>query len=209
MPSYKNNKYYGGLICMIPPINMLAYLLLPFYLGIKNKAKLEKFNRVVCMALYFPIGLIVTAFFLASSLVMVPFAYLKVVLHKVLLANKQGRHASFYGQALFYTVLGLPILLITSLVDSVWFFRHLYYWNVTKVQEMNRYPKISLRSFNKFLDTVNQYEGVTCNAKELVLKLRNQFKTTECIFGVLYANKTEFVESRLDQSSCSDRRSSR
>ena len=88
MPSYKNNKYYGGLICMIPPINMLAYVLLPFYLGIKNKAKLEKFNKAVCMVLYFPIGLVVSAFFLAASLLMVPFAYFKVVVHKIILANR-------------------------------------------------------------------------------------------------------------------------
>ena len=36
IPCYKNNKYYGGLIVMIPPLNVLSFLLLPCYLGIRN-----------------------------------------------------------------------------------------------------------------------------------------------------------------------------
>ena len=30
-PSYKNDKRYGGLICMTPPFNIFAYFILPFY----------------------------------------------------------------------------------------------------------------------------------------------------------------------------------
>ena len=60
---------------------------------------------------------------------------------------------------------------------------------MTKAQESTNYPKISLKAFNKFFRIVTQYKGDTCNAKELVLKLRDEYRTTECIFGALYSNK--------------------
>ena len=41
--------------------------------------------------------------------------------------------------------------------------------------------------------------GDSCNAKQLVLQLRNQFKTTNCIFGLLYANKSDSVQIRSSQ----------
>lgn len=78
-----------------------------------------------------------------------------------------------FGKALFYLILGMPLLVLTSITDSVWFFKHLYQWNVIKVQEANKYPKISLCAFNKFYYTVNARQGLTCNAKDLVLELRN------------------------------------
>ena len=64
---------------MIPPINIIAFILLPIYLLIKDTQKLEKFNRAVCSAVYFPIGLILTVFFFTSCCLMIPLAYLKVV----------------------------------------------------------------------------------------------------------------------------------
>ena len=32
IPAYKNDKRYGGLICALPPLNVFAYFLLPFYI---------------------------------------------------------------------------------------------------------------------------------------------------------------------------------
>ena len=58
----------------------------------------------------------------------------------------------------------------------------------------NQFPKVSLKAFNRFYYTVNKRKGATCNAKELVLEIREQFRTTECIFGVLYANKSSVIE---------------
>lgn len=79
---------------------------------------------------------------------------------------------------------------MTTIVDSAWFFMHLYQWNMVKVQEANKYPKISLKAFNRFQATINKQTGVTCSAKQLVMELRDLFKTTECIFSVLYSNKS-------------------
>lgn len=53
---------------------------------------------------------------------------------------------------------------------------------------------------------MNSRKGLTCNAKKLVLELRDQFKTTDCIFGVLYANKSAFIEERLETSGSANRK---
>jgi len=155
MPSYKFDKHYGGLICMIPPFNILAFLLLPIYSCIGNKERLERFNKVVCKTIYFPMGVSMTLVFSVCALLLIPFAWMKVILHKCLLGRRYKK-PQMYGMAIFYFLLGLPILFITAIVDSCWFFLHLYQWKMTRVQEANRYPKISLKAFNKFYYTVNQ-----------------------------------------------------
>ena len=132
IPSYKNDKFYGGLISMTPPTNMFAYFLLPFYMCIKDKARLQRFNTRVCKVVYFPIGLTITAFFLASSLVMTPFAYFKVVIHKFALGFRQ-RSPAMHAKAFLYLIFGVPLLVVTAITDSVWFLRHLYLWNIIKV----------------------------------------------------------------------------
>lgn len=66
---------------------------------------------------------------------------------------------------------------------------------MVEAEENNDYPKVSLKAFNRFYHTVRQKEGQTCNAKQLVLELRDQYRTDECIFAVLYANTTDIVES--------------
>ena len=43
---------------------------------------------------------------------------------------------------------------------------------MTRIQEKTAYPKISLKAFNRFYCTVNKKVGPTCNAKELVLEVR-------------------------------------
>lgn len=59
------------------------------------------------------------------------------------------------SKAALYLVIGLPLLVFTALTDSIWFFMHLYHWNIIKVQEASKYPKISLKAFNKFYFLVN------------------------------------------------------
>ena len=39
IPSYKNHKRYGGLIVMLPPFNLLAFVLLPIYLTLAKAGR--------------------------------------------------------------------------------------------------------------------------------------------------------------------------
>ena len=186
--SYKNDKRYGGLICMTPPFNVIAYLLLPFYHCTKDKDKLARFNNRVCQVTYFPLAFLFTTILLAGSILMSPLAWLKAVSHHI------RQRKSNVCNALFYTFLGLPWFILIAIVDAYWCFCHLYMWKKTRTLNAMNYPKISLRAFNRFYLTVIQLQGEHCNGKMLVKKLEKQFRTSECIFGVLYTNKSSYIE---------------
>ena len=122
IPSYKNNKLYGGLISMTPPFNIIAFFLLPIY-HCKDKNNLEKFNSKVCKVTYFPLAVFFTIVFLCMNLIITPFAWIKVVIHKILLARRLGKKY-FYCESALYFFLGLPILIISAIIDCKWFFQH-------------------------------------------------------------------------------------
>ena len=107
---YKPDAYYGGLMVLPPPMCVLSFLLLPFYIFIRDRATLRSFNLGVYKGFY-GIGLVVYgAIFLAINLILTPFAYLKTCAHKIRLAVK-GVISPIDG--LVYIVVGLLSLLLT------------------------------------------------------------------------------------------------
>lgn len=110
---------------MTPPLNLIAFLLLPFYHFIEDKKKLRNFNSVVCKIVYLPLAIMITFYFEACSLILTPFAWLKVMVQKCKLAKRIGK-GSHYTNAMIYFIVGVPVLVLTSFVDCYWFFKHLY-----------------------------------------------------------------------------------
>jgi len=43
---------------------------------------------------------------------------------------------------------------------------------------------------------VHKRQGDYCNAKKLVLETRDMLKTSECIMGVLYANRSSMIDTK-------------
>ena len=86
---YKLDKRYGALILLIMPLNVIAFLLLPFYILIKDKKRLVAFNRRVYSILYACFAIVLTAIYLALNLTIMPFAYLKTCAHKINLLRKK------------------------------------------------------------------------------------------------------------------------
>lgn len=80
------------------------------------------------------------------------------------------------------------MLVISQFTDLYWFIVHAYKWQIQRVSEKSNYPRISLSAFNKFYNMIDQLEGTHHNAKDIVIRSRKLFKTSECIFGVMYSN---------------------
>ena len=89
MPSYKNDKRYGGLICLIPPFNLISFILLPFYHRMQRQ-NLESFNSKVCKSIYMPFGVGFTLAFFVLCILLTPLAWGKIIVHKILLAKRTG-----------------------------------------------------------------------------------------------------------------------
>ena len=123
--AYKMDKYYGGLISVPPPLCLISFLLIPFYLVIKDKATLLSLNNGYYKVQYLFIIIPCAAIFIVLNLLMTPFAYLKTCLHKINLLRKGksvgGDGAIPFGSFLFYILAGLPFLLISQLTD-IWAF---------------------------------------------------------------------------------------
>ena len=60
-----------------------------------------------------------------SCLVMTPIAWIKIVILKFKMTGHSGQK-TYILAGLFYFIFGLPILALTAIVDSFWFFIHLY-----------------------------------------------------------------------------------
>ena len=92
IPIYEDDKQYGGLIVGIPPFNMLALLMLPFCLCVKDEDKLMYVNDVFTKVIFAPVAIILTVLFLALSLLCLPFAYLAAIFKKIkLIINVKGK----------------------------------------------------------------------------------------------------------------------
>ena len=90
IPSYKNDKRYGGLIVMTPPISLFAYFLWPFYHCFKDRIRLARFNKKVSKVIYFPFGCFFTIVFFICCLFMSPVAWIKITIHKFSMVSRSG-----------------------------------------------------------------------------------------------------------------------
>ena len=113
--SYKIDKYFGGLIINWPPVFIVSFLLLPFYMIYRNNKKmLLKINKHLFSIVYCILLIPLSGIFIIFNMLMLPFAFLKTLIHKGILASQSRiSFASFAG----YFILGIPLLLVSQLID--------------------------------------------------------------------------------------------
>ena len=75
-------------------------------------------NKVIYVVTYTPLLIVISAFFLAFNLIMMPFAFFKTLLHKILIVSRG--ELPFY-KCLVYFVAGLPLLVLAQFTD-LWAF---------------------------------------------------------------------------------------
>ena len=109
MPAYKATKYYGGLMMSIPPFSIFAFLLLPVYMCVRDKKKLECLTNTMYMALYSVVALVLSIYYMIANLIMMPFAYLKTIAHKINLVRMRKISGL---DCLQYVAVGLPLLFV-------------------------------------------------------------------------------------------------
>lgn len=177
IPAYKTNKYYGGLLILIPPFSILSFLLLPVYFCLKDKAKLKFLTNTVFMTLYCVVSFFLSIYYVIANLLMMPFAFLKTVMHKVNL-YRMKKIAGF--ECWKYAVVGLPLLLISQLTDLVTFlkvsFSNRKRYQSDEIHVMTR-PQFHFihRIFIKAQLSVKQ-SGESMKAVDLIMTIKDAFK---------------------------------
>ena len=92
IPVYEDDRKYGSLIVSSPPFNVLAIILVPIFLCLRDENKIRKINNFFAKLSFVPLALVLTIVFMAMNLIMLPFAYLMAIFWKCkILIKKQSK----------------------------------------------------------------------------------------------------------------------
>ena len=120
-----DDEHYGALSIFPFVFSWVSLLVMPLMLWVKDKKSLKKINSVCYYIVYAPFSLCFLALFSAVNLLLLPFAYLKTVLHKIFLL-KHYKSRTYCKRLGIYVVLGIPFLLCAQFTDVYRFLVHSY-----------------------------------------------------------------------------------
>ena len=207
MSQLKNNKNFGGLITAIAPLSIFGLLLLPFMLIFhNNKPVLQKITYYFCKVIFFPFSVFFTAMFLLCNCIMLPFAYLKSLLHKAILIG--NLKLTGFLHFLLWLVVGPLILAFSLLSDTLVFFIQTYTDKSKSFSACEHLPATvtaqDLTKFRKFIEqklAENKFEKGPghptvnyLNAKKLAVALNKEFFVGELIMNMIY--EPHFIKKR-------------
>ena len=141
MPKLKYDKHYGVLNILPFFFGWLSFLIMPFMTCIKDPDTLQMINEVCCQIAYFPILLVLSTIFITVNAVLIPFAYVKTVIHKAMLLSTYKSASQSYNLVIFI-ILGLPILVFAQFADLVRFMKHSY--DGRQRQQIDRHYKLNI-----------------------------------------------------------------
>lgn len=81
--AYKLDKRYGALTLLPGPTTFFGMVLLPYYMCVKDRRKLERCTLRFYKVMYLMVSMLISVIFLAFNLLMAPFAYFKTCYHKI------------------------------------------------------------------------------------------------------------------------------
>ena len=122
------DEKYSACVSAPYPLNMLNMIFGVYILSAKNPFH----NRLILHLYFLPTYLTCLTIFIVYSVAMIPLCYIKMAAHKfaLIVKNPQGygskTKSDRLGYAIYFMLLGIPILLLDCIVDISWFHRHMY-----------------------------------------------------------------------------------
>ena len=147
-PILEYDRDYGALTSSVPVWNITLVPAIPFYLAMKDTARL---NHVLLHINYIPVLVIAVSFFFVVSLLLTPLAWLKgIALHGGYLFNSKLKQSTLtkITQFLIFLLFGLLIIMLNNLVDLYYFVKHLYCKDLIRKEKSEKLfavPKDNLR----------------------------------------------------------------
>lgn len=198
MPKYTFDKYYGTLTMFPFIFSWVGFLTLPCLCTIKNKKVLAYINRMVFLIVYLPISLVVLAVFVAVNLAMLPFAYLKTLVHKVALLRRYKAKAQLQS-FLIFLFLGVPLLVLAQFTDAYFFLLHTYTLKQRQIVKQQVNSKMALADFEHMIEWLNQTiekNVTTCVAEKLVLRQRARMNVITNIHHYLFSSENKSIKEK-------------
>jgi hypothetical protein len=125
-PVMQADKEYSALISMPPPLNGLLFFLGPFLMTSKNP---ELWNKAILWLTYLPLLLLIFAVFAFYNVLLLPFTYLKMFFHKMIMIfvySKSYRvsRADKFMLWIMFAIIGPFRLLANVIMDLFAFLKH-------------------------------------------------------------------------------------
>lgn len=155
-PQTQADKEYSALISLPPPLNVILFFLAPFLMSSKNP---EVWNKVILWFAYLPILIVSTTVFLTYNILLLPFCYVKLFFHKIVMIFVYSKSYRVQKADKFILmVIFLPIgpirLTANVIVDTIAFVRHCLQTDLKKVSQSHQtkpFTVESLRLLNKYV----------------------------------------------------------
>ena len=110
MPVYKFDKSYSCLISAPAPLNCLVIPFIPYFCVSKNIMLRRWVNKQILKLLHFPVAIVAVLTFFVGNLVCLPLAYLKALLHKMLILKRLQTRKSLVSFFTFSFIASTPTL---------------------------------------------------------------------------------------------------
>ena len=132
VPKYAHDKNYGAMVCSVGISNCVMLALIPVYAVLSLCEKLlKKFNLMMEVILYFPIGLFAVLLFLVVDMLMIPVAWVSMMSLRLQLSrsnslsqgSKTSKVMKSFAGVLFF---GPFILFLRACEDTAAFTWHLF-----------------------------------------------------------------------------------
>jgi len=163
-PIYKYDKRHSYYVSAAFPFTVILISVLPFMLF---GEQMPDINNVMLHLEYLPFMMFVVFLFVVISLILLPFVYLKIVLHKFLLIFKRNKVTVIrkIWRFIVYMLLGLIFLVVQVISDCILFICHLYSDNLEKLlkdrREVESFDLNTLEDFISFLQNMKEEIGNT------------------------------------------------
>lgn len=127
------NLHYGSMLLTMTPLNVVVLPFVPYALFFQPSVKL---NNLLMIAQYSVLINVFFVFFLAGSILMLPFAYLKGLYVKINLALRSVKKADRiknWSKFFIFLFLGILILVINLFTDFYYFWMNNFRDNLNKI----------------------------------------------------------------------------
>ena len=93
------------------------------------------------------------AIFMAVNMILLPFAYIKTVAHKIVLL-KRFKSSKTCESLFIYILLGIPFLIASQFVDAYYFLAHSYSAKQRQISDKPVMKKLEFNDYKQLLDWV-------------------------------------------------------
>ena len=92
------------------PLNLLTAFLVPVMWWVKDHSVRKKINKAVLMITYTPVALLSIVAFAAVNIILLPLAFAKALLHKLLIVIRQKKK-QLAAELVYFSLIGLPVMI--------------------------------------------------------------------------------------------------